>query len=116
MDGPVDRALDRLWARGVTVVVASGNDGANEVNSPATDPSAAGRGAQDEADTAVLDDDTVPDFSSYGRAFGQKRPDLVAPGVSLISTSRRPARPTWITRPHRWGGLLKGPAPRCPRP
>ena len=86
---PLTRALDRLWARGVTVVVASGNDGAKEVNSPATDPVLLVVGAQDEADTAVLDDDTVPDFSSYGRAFGQKRPDLVAPGVSLISTSSK---------------------------
>ncbi|MEZ5159181.1 MAG: S8 family serine peptidase [Candidatus Nanopelagicales bacterium] len=84
---PLTRALDRLWARGVTVVVASGNDGANELNSPATDPTLLVVGAQDEADTAVLDDDTVPDFSAYGKAFGQKRPDVVAPGVSLISTA-----------------------------
>ncbi len=69
------------------MVVASGNDGANELNSPATDPSLLVVGAQDEADTAVLDDDTVPDFSAYGKAFGQKRPDVVAPGVSLISTA-----------------------------
>lgn len=84
---PLTRALDRLWTRGVTVVVASGNDGVGEVSSPATDPVLLVVGAQDEVDTAVIDDDTVADFSSYGRAFGQKRPDIVAPGVSLISTS-----------------------------
>ncbi len=84
---PLTRGLDRLWARGVTVVVAAGNDGAGEVPSPATDPVLLVVGAQDEADTASLTDDTVADFSSFGKAFGEKRPDLVAPGVSLISTS-----------------------------
>jgi serine protease AprX len=84
---PLTRALDRLWTRGVTVVVASGNEGAGEVGSPANDPVLLVVGAQDEADTATIDDDTVAEFSSYGRAFGQKRPDVVAPGVSLISTS-----------------------------
>lgn len=86
---PLTRALDRLWFRGVTVVVASGNDGQGELSSPATDPLLLAVGALDEADTAVRDDDTVPDFSAYGKAFGKKRPDLVAPGVSLISTAAK---------------------------
>jgi serine protease AprX len=84
---PLTLALDRLWDRGVTVVVASGNDGVDEVSSPATDPTLLVVGAQDEADTAVRADDTVPDFSAHGKVFGQRRPDIVAPGVSLISTT-----------------------------
>ena len=86
---PMTRSLDQLWARGVTVVVAAGNEGAREVPSPASDPLLLVVGAQDEADTPTIDDDTVADFSSFGRAFGEKRPDLVAPGVSLISTASK---------------------------
>ncbi len=51
---PLTRGLDRLWARGVTVVVASGNDGKNGVTSPATDPVLLVAGAQDEADTPCV--------------------------------------------------------------
>ena len=84
---PLSVALNRLWARGVTVVVAAGNDGADALSSPASDPQLLVVGAQDENDTAVRSDDEVADFSAYGKAFGFVRPDVVAPGVSLISTS-----------------------------
>lgn len=84
---PLTLALDGLWDAGVTVVVASGNDGPNVLSSPATDPTLLVVGAQDEKDTAARGDDEVADFSSFGTAFSIARPDLVAPGVSLISTS-----------------------------
>jgi serine protease AprX len=84
---PLTLALDRLWDRGVTVVVASGNDGPDSISSPATDPQLLVVGAQDEKDTADRSDDVVGAFSSYGTVFKVARPDLVAPGVSLISTS-----------------------------
>lgn len=84
---PLSVALDRLWARGVTVVVASGNNGPNSLASPASDPQLLVVGAQDEKDTAARTDDVVGDFSSFGKAFGFARPDVVAPGVSLVSTS-----------------------------
>ena len=106
---PLTRGLDRLWGRGVTVVVASGNDGKNGVSSPATDPVLLVAGAQDEADTAARADDTVPDFSSYGKVFGQRRPDVVAPGVSLISTAA-PQSAAYLENPasHVGEGFLKG--------
>lgn len=84
---PMTMALDRLWDSGITVVVASGNGGANVLSSPATDPTLLVVGAQDEKDTSARADDVVADFSSYGTAFKIARPDIVAPGVSLISTS-----------------------------
>lgn len=84
---PLTLALDGLWDAGLTVVVASGNGGPNTLASPATDPTLLVVGAQDERDTADRSDDVVADFSAYGRAFRTSRPDLVAPGVSLISTS-----------------------------
>lgn len=106
---PLTTGLDRLWARGVTVVVASGNDGAGEVGSPASDPNLLVVGSQDEAGTAIRSDDTVPDFSAYGKVFGQRRPDVVAPGVSLISTSA-PQSEAYLQNPgsHVGDGFLKG--------
>lgn len=82
---PLTRGLRRLWAEGMTVVVASGNDGAGTVSSPATDPALLAVGATDDRRTTDPADDIMGDYSSYGRAFGVMRPDVVAPGTSLVS-------------------------------
>lgn len=82
---PLTRALERLWARGITVVVAAGNDGADAVTSPASDPTLLAVGSTDEKKTPARSDDTVADFSAFGRTFGATRPDVVVPGVSLVS-------------------------------
>jgi serine protease AprX len=82
---PLTRGLDSLWGQGLTVVVASGNDGKNAVSSPASDPLLLAVGSVDENDTAKRQDDRVADFSAYDRTFGTSRPDVVAPGVSLVS-------------------------------
>ena len=85
---PLARALDRLWSRGLTVVVAAGNDGpaAATVSSPGDDPTLITVGALDENATSSRSDDTVADYSSRGTAFGTQKPDLVAPGAHLVST------------------------------
>ncbi len=85
---PLARALDRMWARGLTVVVAAGNDGpaVGTVSSPGADPTMITVGTLDEHATSVRRDDTVSDFSARGTEFGVPKPDLVAPGVSLVST------------------------------
>jgi serine protease AprX len=85
---PLSRALDRLWAKGLTVVVSAGNDGPADdtVTSPGADPTLITVGALDEHGTSARSDDTVADFSSRGSRFGASKPDLVAPGVSLVST------------------------------
>ena len=85
---PLTRGLDRLWARGITVVVAAGNDGPDDgtVGSPGTDPTLITVGALDEHGTAARADDDVADFSSRGTVDGEAKPDLAAPGVSLVST------------------------------
>jgi len=82
---PLTRGLETLWAKGMTVVVASGNDGPEEISSPASDPTLLAVGAVAENKTPARGDDTLADFSSYGKVFGQMRPDLSAPGVSLVS-------------------------------
>jgi serine protease AprX len=86
---PLSLALERLWRRGVTVVVAAGNDGPDwgTVTSPGNDPVVLTVGAVDEG---ALDgdrtDDSVATFSSRGSKFAKDKPDLAAPGVSLVSS------------------------------
>ena len=85
---PLTVALDRLWARGVVVVVPTGNDGParGSVTSPGSDPTLLTVGALDENLTADRGDDTVPAFSGRGPTLqGDAKPDLVAPGRSLVS-------------------------------
>jgi serine protease AprX len=84
---PLSRALGRLWARGLTVVVAAGNDGpaTGTVTSPGSDPTLITVGSLDENGTSGRDDDVVSDFSARGTASGSAKPDLVAPGAHLVS-------------------------------
>ena len=91
-DGARDGRLDPLadaaavaWRHGIVVVVAAGNDGRHvgPLRDPATDPLVLAVGADDTRDTPVTSDDAVPPFSNRGD--GLRDPDVVAPGVSLVS-------------------------------
>ena len=85
---PLTVALDRLWAAGIVVVVPTGNDGPSQgsVTSPGSDPTLLTVGALDEKLTRDTSDDDVPAFSGRGPApQGVAKPDLVAPGQSLVS-------------------------------
>ena len=86
---PLSRTLETLWDEGVTVVVAAGNDGPGwgTVGSPGNNPTVITVGALDEKATAETDDDSVAEFSSRGSVYDAMKPDLVAPGVSLVSTA-----------------------------
>jgi serine protease AprX len=86
---PLSRALEELWARGVTVVVAAGNEGPDwgTVDSPGNDPVLLTVGSIDEGATAQREGDTVAEFSARGSFSDANKPDLVAPGVSLVSTA-----------------------------
>jgi serine protease AprX len=83
---PLTLALERLWDRGVTVVVPAGNDGPQPgtLSSPGIHPALLTTGGLDEGGTATRGDDAVATWS--GRGSGKSGPDLVAPGVHLIST------------------------------
>jgi serine protease AprX len=85
---PLSRALERLWERGVVSVVAAGNDGADgEVQSPGNHPTLLTVGSVDEGTmTGGREDDSVASFSSRGSTSGLAKPDLVAPGTSIVST------------------------------
>jgi serine protease AprX len=84
---PLNQALRVLWRRGVTVVVSSGNDGpeAGSVSAPGNDPALLTVGGVHENGTAARDDDTVAAWSGRGPTTqGVSKPDLVAPGGSVI--------------------------------
>jgi serine protease AprX len=82
---PLAYAVEQVWKRGVTVVVAAGNGGVDttSLDSPAYDPYPIAVGAEDTTDTADLSDDHVAEFSSRGAA--DRLPDTVAPGVGIVS-------------------------------
>jgi serine protease AprX len=82
---PLSMAVEAAWASGITVVAAAGNGGAGSVTSPGRDPWIITAGATDTHGTAATGDDTVPSWSGRARLGRFQKPDLVAPGVSVVS-------------------------------
>jgi serine protease AprX len=82
--------VERAWAAGILVVVAAGNGGPEpgSIAKPADDPYVVTVGAADIHGTATPRDDTVAEFSAVGPTRdGSAKPDLLAPGVTIVSTS-----------------------------
>jgi len=89
---PLDYAVERLAAAGVLVVAAAGNQGpgAATVTKPGDDPFVLTVGAADLRETATTADDVVAGFSSRGPTQdGFAKPDLVAPGTTIVSNRSR---------------------------
>jgi serine protease AprX len=90
MHDPLDRAVEKLWFNGVTVVAATGNygtaDGPSGVRyAPGNDPFVISVGAADLMATGDPSDDTVAYWSAYGRTpDGFSKPDIVAPGRYMV--------------------------------
>jgi serine protease AprX len=93
---PLVQAVERLSRKGVVVVTAAGNNGINPstgnpgyggVGVPCNAPSAICVGALDTQSTPANHDDRVSDSSSRGptRFDLLAKPDLVAPGVDMVS-------------------------------
>jgi serine protease AprX len=85
---PLDYALERTWLSGIFVAVAGGNRGpsAGTVTKPGDDPYVVTVGAEDTLQTSNFSDDRVAPFSSVGPTQdGFAKPDLVAPGISIVS-------------------------------
>ncbi len=82
---PLAAAVEQAWQRGIVVVTAAGNEGAQAggLTSPAYDPYVLAVGADDTMGSAEVSDDVVADFSSAGNA--DRMPDVVAPGVGIVS-------------------------------
>jgi serine protease AprX len=85
---PLDFAVEQAWRAGITVVVSAGNRGpdAGTIDKPADDPFVITVGAVDTKQTTSTSDDTVAPFSAHGPTQdGFSKPDLVAPGISIVS-------------------------------
>jgi serine protease AprX len=82
---PLAHAVENAWRHGIVVVAAAGNDGVGSPSllMPAADPYVIAVGAVDHMGTRWTDDDQVADFSNGGGP--SRRPDLLAPGKSLVS-------------------------------
>lgn len=88
--GLLNMAVERAWANGIVVVVSASNRGpeAGTISKPGDDPFVITVGAADDRTTPGLGDDSVPAFSAVGPtlANGISKPDLVAPGTSVVSS------------------------------
>jgi serine protease AprX len=85
---PLNYAVERAWAAGMTVVVAASNEGPapGTITKPADDPWVITVGATDDRGTTGVGDDQLPDFSGRGpTAQGLAKPDVAAPGAHVVS-------------------------------
>ena len=82
---PLAHAVENAWRHGIVVVAAAGNNGlaTQSLTMPAVDPYVLAVGAVDHWGTSNPDDDVVADFTNGGNAA--RRPDLLAPGKSVVS-------------------------------
>ena len=85
---PLNHAVQRLWQEGIVVVVAAGNSGPHggTITKPADDPMVVTVGAYDDKGDTSARNDTLTTWSSRGpTASGAAKPDLVAPGRTLVA-------------------------------
>ena len=87
---PLDAAVEQAWLHGIVVVTAAGNFGTDAFSvdhAPANDPYVITAGAFNDNGTGVPADDSLAPWSSRGvTADGFAKPELVAPGVHIVST------------------------------
>ena len=98
---PLDYAVERLWNSGVVIVAAAGNGGAtgDPILSPGNDPFVITVGASNDRTTVSNNDDKLASFSSIGPTpDGLAKPDLIAPGRSVVS-SRSPGSTVDLANP-----------------
>jgi serine protease AprX len=87
---PLDKAVEKLWFGGVTVVVAAGNYGSPDGPSgvpfaPGNDPFVITVGAIDLEGTVKIQQHDVPNWSAYGYTKdGFRKPELAAAGRYMV--------------------------------
>jgi len=90
MYDPLDKAVERLWFNGVTVVVAAGNYGYPDRPSgvpfaPGNDPFVITVGASDTGKSVSTNDDVAAPWSAYGYTLdGFAKPEIAAPGRYMV--------------------------------
>jgi serine protease AprX len=87
---PLDAAVEQAWFKGIVVVAAAGNEAlANDgvMFAPANDPWVLTVGAIDDRASFTNLDDILAAWSSRGLTQdGVRKPEVLAPGVGLVST------------------------------
>ncbi len=80
---PLCMGANALWDKGLVVVCAGGNDGpkANSIKSPGSSAKVITVGSADTTHRDIK----IADFSSRGPIFDINKPDVVAPGVNIVS-------------------------------
>jgi len=90
-ESALDAAAEILWFNGVVVVAAAGNWNNNSTFSaiqaaPANDPFIITVGATDEKGSSKRTDDSTTSFTASGTTLeGYSKPEVLAPGVDIIS-------------------------------
>lgn len=87
---PIGEALRKAHDAGISVIAGAGNFADQmPIMTPAGNPTVIAVGALDTNGTPEdLSDDTVAHFSSRGKsATGENKPDILAPGVNILSAS-----------------------------
>lgn len=85
---PLSQAVEKAWKQGIVVVTSAGNSGPRQrtISSPGISPFVITVGATTDRRSVKASDDRVSRFSSRGPTIdGVVKPDLVAPGTSIIS-------------------------------
>jgi serine protease AprX len=108
---PLDRAVEKLWFSGVTVVAAAGNYGNTDGSAsrvryaPGNDPFVITVGAIDLGNSARVSDDTVAPWSAWGRTYdGFSKPEIGAAGRYMVgpvptTSTLYSERPTKVVKP-----------------
>ncbi|WP_102262282.1 S8 family peptidase [Mesobacillus jeotgali] len=87
-EDPMVRSVEAAWNSGIVVCVAAGNSGPDPgtISSPGVSETVITVGAMDDINTPNIIDDSIASFSSRGPTiYGYTKPDVVAPGVNIIS-------------------------------
>lgn len=87
-EDPVVKAVNIAWDNGIVVCVAAGNSGSEPktIASPGISTKVITVGAVDDHNNVNRSNDTIAEFSSRGPTIdGKVKPDLVTPGVDIIS-------------------------------
>ena len=87
-DDPLCQAVEKAVKAGLNVVIAAGNSGPGRhtIESPGNSPSAITVGAVDDRRSILQADDRITWFSSRGPTRdGRSKPDIVAPGETVVS-------------------------------
>lgn len=84
---PILEGIAELVRNGITVVTAAGNDGPRRdtIGVPGSDPRVITVGAFDDKRGLAAEYFAIPDFSSRGGRMSGRKPDLLAPGVGIVS-------------------------------